>query len=120
MPDRWNDAYFENLRAEGAFLVTAKLEDGEIAGALITSEAGLPCEVVNPFGNAKVVVTRLDGERTSQTLEGEIVSFDTVAGGQYLLTRDGSTTTAEMLAPPVFERTELDRNFYGLKEHPRF
>jgi alpha-L-fucosidase 2 len=120
MPDRWNDAYFENLRAEGAFLVTAKLEDGEVVGALIVSAAGLPCEVVNPYREAKVIVTRLDGEQTSQALEGEIVRFDTVAGRQYLLTRDGSTATTETLAPPVFKRTEMDRNFYGLKEHPRF
>jgi len=120
MPDRWNDAYFENLRTEGAFVVTAKLENGEVVGAVIASEAGLPCEVVNPFGDAKVVVTRMDADGTSQTLDGKVVRFETEPGGRYLVVKEGSSVTAEAPAPPVFERTGLDRNFFGLKVHSRF
>jgi alpha-L-fucosidase 2 len=120
MPDRWNDAYFENLRAEGAFLVTAKLEEGEVAGALIVSEAGLRCEIVNPYGTGKVVVSRLDQVAAAQTLEGESVRFETAPGGQYLLVREGSPVTAATLTPTEFKRTKLDRNLYGSKQQPRF
>ncbi len=120
VPDRWHDAYFENLRAEGAFLVTGKLENGEVSGAVITSDAGLSCELVNPFGDSKVVVTRIDQEQASQTLDGKVIRFETVQGGRYLLTAESSSVTADTIVPPEFERTDQDRNFYGLKELPRF
>ncbi|GMV92910.1 MAG: hypothetical protein AMXMBFR82_26880 [Candidatus Hydrogenedentota bacterium] len=120
MPDRWNDAYFENLRAEGAFVVTAKLEDDEVVGAVIASEAGMPCEIANPWPDAKVTVSRMDSDEPTQSLDGAIIQFKTNKGGRYFLTREGSNTTADMLAPPKFERTDQDRNFYGLKHLPRF
>ena len=39
LPDRWHDAWFENLRAEGAFLVSSRLSDRSVAFIDITSEA---------------------------------------------------------------------------------
>ncbi|MCC6694325.1 MAG: glycoside hydrolase N-terminal domain-containing protein [Candidatus Hydrogenedentes bacterium] len=120
VPDRWHDASFQNLRAEGAFLVTARLEKGEVVGAIVTSEAGLPCEIVNPYGESKVTVTRLDANEPAQTVEGNIIRFDTQAGAKYLLVKDGSQATAGTLIAPDFERGELDQNFYGVKKQPRF
>lgn len=43
MPDNWKDAAFENLRAEGAFLVSAARKDGKTQFARIRSLKGEPC-----------------------------------------------------------------------------
>ena len=43
MPDVWKDAQFFQLRTEGAFLVSAKREDGKTKFLHIKSLAGEPC-----------------------------------------------------------------------------
>jgi alpha-L-fucosidase 2 len=40
IPHRWKEAAFENLRAEGAYLVSASYRDGRLQCAKIESEAG--------------------------------------------------------------------------------
>jgi hypothetical protein len=44
-PSGWKDAAFDNLRAEGAFLVSAVRRDGKTEWVRITSLAGEPCRV---------------------------------------------------------------------------
>ncbi|MBF0244550.1 MAG: hypothetical protein HQL31_04690 [Planctomycetes bacterium] len=45
MPDRWPEATFNNLRAEGAFLVSAEWHQGRMAWIKIHSLVGSPCRV---------------------------------------------------------------------------
>lgn len=49
IPESWQDAAFENLRAQGAFLVSAKKAAGKMVEIVITSEAGGPCKVRLPW-----------------------------------------------------------------------
>lgn len=51
MPESWNSASFHNLRAIGAFLVSADYRDGKIQQVNITSEKGGNLKVLNPFTN---------------------------------------------------------------------
>ncbi len=62
------DASFETLRADGAFLVSAKRCGGEVGDVRIVSEKGSLLRMENPFRTA--VVTRGDGTR--QEVSGEI------------------------------------------------
>ena len=56
IPDTWNDARFDNLRAEGAFLVSAEKSKGELIYLKIISLAGNTCTLENPFdGEFKVL-----------------------------------------------------------------
>ncbi|MBN1346733.1 MAG: glycoside hydrolase N-terminal domain-containing protein [Phycisphaerae bacterium] len=119
MPDRWHDAYFAELRAEGAFVVTSKKAGGNVMFAIIRSEAGLPCELVNPFGGAAEVV-RADREGSAAKVEGDILRFDTEAGGSYLVYPAGKRPEGKDIEPVRFERTAVDRHFYGTKRQPRF
>ena len=43
LPDSWKDAAFENFRAEGAFLISARRESGKTIFVKIKSLAGEPC-----------------------------------------------------------------------------
>ena len=45
VPEEWKDASFQNLRAEGAFLVSAQRKDGKFRFARIESLAGEPLTV---------------------------------------------------------------------------
>ena len=49
IPESWKDLSFNNLRAEGAFLVSAVKKDGEVQRIEIVSEKGGTFKMRNPF-----------------------------------------------------------------------
>lgn len=60
----WNkekDALFQDLRAEGGFLVSSQMEKGEVQYIKLTSEQGRDCHIVNPWNVTTLSVIR-DGE----------------------------------------------------------
>jgi alpha-L-fucosidase 2 len=69
------NASFENLRAYGAFLVSAKLQQGRVEGLTITSEKGKDCRLANPWAGKSLVVTR-NGQK-AETVQGDTVTFKT-------------------------------------------
>jgi alpha-L-fucosidase 2 len=71
------DARFGDLRAYGAFLVSAELKDGMVRGVRIRSEKGRDCTVQNPWPGSKVQIVR-DGN-PSETVSGERLRFKTRA-----------------------------------------
>ncbi|WP_455673988.1 glycosyl hydrolase family 95 catalytic domain-containing protein [Phocaeicola sp.] len=48
IPENWNDVSFENLRAMGAFLVSAIRKDGKVTKLRIYSEKGSDLKIVSP------------------------------------------------------------------------
>lgn len=80
----WNlekDAIFQDLRGEGAFLVSSNVQGGEVQYIKITSEQGRDCTIVNPWNTKTISVIRngidskMDvGERfTLNTSKDEII-----------------------------------------------
>ena len=55
---REQNARFGNLRAVGAFLVSAELKDGVVGCAKIQREKGRACTVQNPWAGQKVQLIR--------------------------------------------------------------
>jgi alpha-L-fucosidase 2 len=51
IPDEWTDVKFTTLRTEGAFIVSAKKEKGDITVVDILSEKGGELKIFNPFKN---------------------------------------------------------------------
>lgn len=49
IPESWQEASFNKLRAMGAFLVSANMEDGEVKRIEITAEKGGNMKLFNPF-----------------------------------------------------------------------
>jgi hypothetical protein len=64
------DAEFNNLRAAGAFLVSASLKDGEVSHIEIFSEAGFPLKLILPW--EKCMMTNAEGQTILDTKEIEI------------------------------------------------
>jgi hypothetical protein len=78
------DASFHQIRVEGAFLVSAKLIDGEIDDVTIFSEQGRELNLLNPWKDCKIKVKGLNDERL---FEGERIRITTEKGTTYGLER---------------------------------
>lgn len=80
--DKKSSASFENLRADGAFLVSAKLENEKISSVRIQSLKGRLCNVEGDF---EKITRESDGKEISFTRNGDIISFETQADESYIL-----------------------------------
>lgn len=86
VPSQWGDVQFEDLRTEGAFLVSASRKDGKTTAIRIESLAGEPCilrtDMANPTvkaGNATLTPGKEKGEYLLDLKKGESVVL--TAGG---------------------------------------
>ncbi len=82
----WNkksDASFENLRADGAFLVSAELENEKVISLKIKSLKGRSCTVECP--GIKSVINKADGKGIPFSRTGDRVSFETQKDIEYIL-----------------------------------
>ena len=76
------DAAYTNLRAEGAFLVSASWKGGALQSATIHGERGGPCRLEWPWDSAPAITC--DGQSVDVTGEDHgVVAFDTEAGQTY-------------------------------------
>jgi len=81
-------ARFANLRAAGAFLVSASYDGKSVSGVSLLSEKGKTVRLANPWQAAQVRVTRIrDGRSIAVRSEGGAVIFPTDAGETYRLER---------------------------------
>ncbi len=77
-------ARFANLRAAGAFLVSAAWDGKAVSPVTIFSEKGAPVRLANPWRSRRVRVKRLPDQKPVEThREGEIIRFATQPGGRY-------------------------------------
>lgn len=81
--DKKSDASFENLRADGAFLVSSSLEKGQITSLKIKSLRGRPCKV--ECSGIKTVIRESDKSEIAFSKDGDTVSFETKADETYVL-----------------------------------
>jgi hypothetical protein len=77
-------AQFENLRAEGAFLVSAGYNNG-ITYVRIESLSGTACVLLNPWPSKKVKVVDSNTKKTIIEADTDILKFDTQPGSKYQL-----------------------------------
>lgn len=78
-----NDASFENLRADGAFLVSASLSNGEISSVKIKSLKGRPCTVC--CENVTSIKSEKDNKEIPYTKTQDMLTFETEVNGEYIL-----------------------------------
>ena len=80
----WNKnspASFENLRADGAFLVSSELKNGKITSLKIKSLMGRKCTVECDSIKS---VAKADGSAVSFTRNGKTLCFETQANEEYV------------------------------------
>lgn len=91
----WPDGYFANLRAEGAFLVSALKEKGRVKWVKIYSEKGGLCRIEDPFDSKK-----------------KVIEIKTQPGGTY--------TLGKVSEVKIIEKFDRRTNWFGVKETPWF
>lgn len=82
----WNkndDAKFTNLRADGAFLVSAELENEKVNSLKIKSLKGRKCTV--ECSDIKSVISKTDNKEIPYERIGDTVSFETQENAEYIL-----------------------------------
>ena len=82
----WNkteDASFENLRADGAFLVSAELKNEKVSSLEIKSLKGRKCTV--ECSGIKMVINKADNKEIPYNRTADTVSFETEADTEYIL-----------------------------------
>jgi hypothetical protein len=91
-----NTARFARLRTEGAFLLSGEIQSGgKVSYLAITSEAGVPCQLVRPWDGA-VRVRRLDSmEAVTATEKDGVLTFPTTAGTTYVVDRPDAPWEAQ-------------------------
>ena len=81
--DKTMDASFENLRADGAFLVSSVLTSGKIKSLKLKSLKGRTCIVEND--DIKNIIIAETGKKIKFSKEGNYVKFKTTPDTEYVL-----------------------------------
>jgi alpha-L-fucosidase 2 len=77
------DASFTNLRARGAFLVSARRTGGRVSEVFILSERGGTCRLAMPWGGATVTLSEEGGVTRSVPVRKGELEFACRVGGHY-------------------------------------
>lgn len=88
VPSTWRDIAYKDLRAEGAFLITAKRANGKTEFVSIKSLAGEPCTVVTDIPNPV-----FKGKRALRAtpLSADTYQIDLRKGEEVFIYSDGTT-----------------------------
>lgn len=82
LPETWRDAHFNNLRAQGAVLVSASKKAGAINRVNLTAEKGGEVIVKNPFAKYRIVSSK--GMKLVNEEDG-FLKFKAEIGGNMML-----------------------------------
>jgi alpha-L-fucosidase 2 len=85
VPASWRNALFRNLRAEGAFVVSAEREDGATHSVEIIAEKGGLLRLENPFGPPGYRVTGADA--SAVVVDGQDLLVRTSPGQKLIFAR---------------------------------
>ncbi len=78
VPSWWRDVSFSGMRAEGAFLIDAKMVGGKIARVKVFSEKGSHLRIENNI--AKAVLVKRDINDTEEIVSDDIIEISTHPG----------------------------------------
>ena len=111
-PDAWSNASFNQLRAEGGFLVSASRRQGKTDWVAIKSLTGQPCVLKVPGWPA--AIPSRDGQeiKVTKIADGEF-SIDMKMGQKIMLT--STDFKGKTVIEPI-PHEEAEKNRYGVKE----
>lgn len=82
LPKEWSSGSFEGITAEGAFEIDARWENMKLTGACVTSRKGQKCKIKI---SDDISVTDENKAGIVSERNGDIIEFETVAGGKYYI-----------------------------------
>ncbi len=112
MPDKWKEASFDQLRTQGAFLVSAVRKNGETQWVKIKSLAGEPCVLKIP-GWTKAIQADKGRQLTISAMPDNEFAVDLKINEEVLLVPENQTKITAV--EPVVHSVET-QNLYGLRK----
>jgi hypothetical protein len=110
MPGSWSDLVFHNLRAEGAFLVSARRAAGKTQWVRVKSLAGEPCQIKTDLtGDVKI-----QGGLMNALGDG-VFELKLLKGGEALL-YSGEAPPSPVAAPLSADPAKAYH--FGMREKP--
>ncbi|WP_439184316.1 glycosyl hydrolase family 95 catalytic domain-containing protein [Carboxylicivirga taeanensis] len=82
IPGAWSDVSFDNLRTQGAFLISAKKQNGITVSVKVKSEKGGKLKLYNPFESECIKISKGDF-----TISSGIIVVDMKEGQEIEITR---------------------------------
>jgi hypothetical protein len=110
VPAEWREAVFHDLRAEGAFLVSAARRDGKTRWVRLKSLAGEPCRISPGFEGA--FASSLPSARMKEVAPG-LFEFGLGKGQEVILFQEAGGVVPEV-APCVLPPKAA--NYFGVKD----
>lgn len=112
VPDTWKNSLFNDLRAQGGFLVSASRKEGKTEWVRIRSEAGEPCVVKIPGWTIAYQADK--GKKREIKALGESEFKIGLAAGDVILLAP-SAKPVKAIVQPVTHLTG-EKNLYGVKK----
>jgi hypothetical protein len=112
VPEEWKDASFNQLRAQGGFLVSAARNQGKTDWISVKSLTGEPCVVKVPDWATAVPMTKGKQIQVTKIAEGEF-RIDLKAGEEIILS---SGTNAIKPQVKAISHPSGELNLYGVKK----
>lgn len=85
VPEAWKNVSFNQLRAEGAFLLSAKKVNGIVTQVKLKAEKAGKTKLKLPFNNWKVV----SAKGISTAASGDLIDLSCAAGGEIVIANTG-------------------------------
>jgi hypothetical protein len=112
MPDKWKEGAFDQLRTQGAFLVSAKRSDGQTQWVKVKSLVGEPCVVKIP-GWTNAIQVSSGRKFVIKPLSNNEFSVDLKAGEEVILV---SNAKAKIAPIEAIKLPAEHYNSYGVKK----
>lgn len=112
IPSSWTDASFVNMRAKGAFLVSANRKDGKTVYIRVASERGNTCQLQTEIPLNNLEIRTLNGDvQDFEILDKEegIISFETEEQLAYEIT----DKSLPVVKPSALKHPAKELNYYG-------
>ncbi|VGO18338.1 glycosyl hydrolase family 95 catalytic domain-containing protein [Pontiella sulfatireligans] len=115
VPKKWADVAFQNLRTQGAFLVSAKKKDGVTQFVTVESLAGSPCWVQMDIPSPKIYINGKSAQKKQVSERDDGVYEIALKKGDRVTFTPVDLKQADLSIAPITVR-ETDRNLFGLSE----
>jgi hypothetical protein len=112
VPDKWRDAAFYYLRAQGGFLVSASRKQGKTEWVYVKSLSGEPCIITIPDWEQAVQINKDNKISIAKLAEGEF-KIDLNSGEEIVLVSDRKNTG---ILVKSITHSSKEKNSYGVKK----
>lgn len=112
VPEKWEDAAFYHLRAQGGFLVSASRKQGKTEWVSVKSLSGEPCIIKIPDWEQAVQINKDNNISIAKLAEGEF-KIDLNSGEEIVLVSERKNTG---IIVKSITHSSKEKNFYGVKK----